>query len=306
MTAYSKGLLAILISAILWASAGATAKILFHFAPPFVVAFHRFLLASLIIFPFFWNTKKPKGYIKTLLPLGLFNAGNILFFYSGLPLTTANSSSILGTTVPLITMILSGFLIHESISIQTRIGIVLGLFGTLLIIIMPLFGSSQSIAGSLHGNLLILGSVISWSLYIVYSRHTLSKGAFSPIISTAINIFVVTVVTGIAALLTERTITPPIENISQYIWLIAYAAIGITVITFFLFQWGVQHVPATTAALKDYIQLIIGVGLNSFLLGEHLTTTYIIGSIFVGLGVFIATGRHWSKKIATLVSSRNN
>lgn len=89
-----------------------------------------------------------------------------------------------------------------------------------------------------------------------------------------------------------------------YIGIILYAAIGITVVTFFLFQWGVQHVSASTAALKDYIQLVIGIGLNSVILGEHLTGAYLWGSIFVGIGVFLATGQRLSKKITTRILSR--
>jgi drug/metabolite transporter (DMT)-like permease len=303
MSSRTKGLIAIFIAAVLWASAGAVAKVLFREVSPFVVAFQRFGLASLIMLPFFLREKKPKGYFRALLPLGIFNAGNILFYYSGLSLTTANTAIILGAAVPLTTVILSPFIIKEHVTREKLAGILIGLIGALFVVVLPLLHNGGIATGNIYGNLLLVGSLLCWTLYIIYSRSILSRGSFSPVLSTSINIFAVTIFTAIASLLTRQSLFP-VSVSSTYLWVLVYAALGITVITFFLFQWGVQYVSASTASLKEYLQLIIGVGLNAAILGEHLTGAYILGSILVMVGVFVATGRNISKKLIALIESR--
>ncbi len=298
MTVRHKALFAILISAILWASAGSVSKLLFMNASPFVAASHRFILASLMILPFFLRVKKPKGFFLSLLPLGLFNSGNILFYYTGLSLTTANTGSILGTAIPITVALFSPFFIKEPIEKNKLIGILIGLIGALCIVLLPMIEKGNVSSGNILGNLLMVGSLLCWTFYIIFSRRILLKGEYSPILSTSVNIFTVTIVATFASFITGQTLISPVLLIPSYAGVLLYAAIGITIVTFFLFQWGVQHVSATTASLKEYVQLVVGVGINAIVLGERLSPTYILGSILIILGVLFATGKHLTKKSA--------
>jgi drug/metabolite transporter (DMT)-like permease len=301
MTTHTKALVAILISAGLWASAGSVSKLLFMEVPPFVAASHRFLLASLIIFPFFLRTKKPKGFWRALLPLGLFNTGNILFYYLGLSLTTANTGSILGTTIPISVALFSPLFLHEPIQKNKLVGICIGLIGALCIVLVPMIDKGNVASGSLLGNIFMVGSLLSWTMYIIFSRRILLHGNFSPILSTSVNIFTVTIAATIAALLAGQTLLSPALSVPTYTGVLLYAAIGITIVTFFLFQWGVQHVSASTASLKEYVQLVIAVAINAIILGERLTLTYILGSALIIVGVLFSTGSKLSKKMASVL-----
>jgi len=298
MTVYHKALLAILISAILWASAGSVSKLLFLESPPFVAASHRFLLASLIMLPFFLRAKKPKKFFRILLPLGIFNTGNVLCYYVGLSLTTANTGSILGTAVPLVVALLSPFFIKERIEKEKFIGIIIGMIGALSIVLLPMIEKGGATSGNILGNLFMVGSLLSWSMYIIYSRRVLAGGNYSPMLSTSVNIFTVTTAAVTASLLSGQQLLTPALFIPTYFGVLVFAAIGITVATFFLFQWGVEHVSASTASLKEYIQLVCAVGINAVVLGERLTTTYILGAILIVIGVLFATHKHIPRKTA--------
>ena len=299
MTVRHKALLAILISAILWASAGSVSKLLFMETSPFVAASHRFILASLIILPFFLRVKKPKGFFLSLLPLGVFNAGNILFYYTGLSLTTANTGSILGTAIPITVALFSPFFIKEPIEKNKLAGILIGLIGALCIVLLPMIEKGGVASGNILGNLLMVGSLLCWTFYIIFSRRILLHGDFSPVLSTSVNIFVVTVAATLASFITGQTLITPALFIPSYAGVLLYASIGITITTFFLFQWGVQHVSASTASLKEYIQLIVGVAINALVLGERLSTTYVLGSALIIIGVLFATRQHLTKKSAS-------
>lgn len=301
MSIHTKALLAIAMAAALWGSAGATSKTLFIESFPFVAASHRFLLASLIILPFFLREKRPKGYLIKLLPLGLFNTGNVLFYYLGLSHTTANTASIIGTAAPLTTMLLSWVLIKEQIGKEKIIGILIGLIGALFIVLLPMIEKGSVTTGSLYGNMLLICSLVSWTMYMVYSRFILSGGNYSPVLSTSINIFTVAIAASTASLIAGQSIVSPALTHPTYLGTLLYAAMGITIVTFFLFQWGVAHVSASTASLKEYLQLVVGVGLNALILKEQLTNAYLVGSLLVGIGVFIASGKRISKKLAAIL-----
>jgi drug/metabolite transporter (DMT)-like permease len=107
-------------------------------------------------------------------------------------------------------------------------------------------------------------------------------------------------------LLTHQSIIVPAFRSPAYFGTMMYTAIVITVITFFLFQWALQHVPASTASLKEYIQLIVGIGLNGIILGEAFTIHYFLGSVFVVIGVLIATSQHLTRRLASVLFSRGD
>jgi drug/metabolite transporter (DMT)-like permease len=306
MSPYTKGLFAICIAAILWASTGSVSKLLFLTSPPIVVASHRFLLASLILLPFFLLSKKPKGYVKQLLPLGLWNTGNILLFYTGLHLSTANTALIIGTAGPLITLALSHRLIAEPLNKHKIIGVTFGFIGALYIVFLPILSHGELPIGNFLGNLCLVGSNICWSTYIIYSRKILLTGSHPAVLSTFINLVTVAVVTTVIALSSGSTVFVSSLSQNTYILLIVYAAVAITVITFFLFQWGVQYVSASTASLKEYLQLIVGVAFNALILGEKLTVHYFIGSICIIAGIFLATNQTFMKKIEKLFYFANS
>lgn len=299
MTVRHNALFAILIAAILWASSGSVSKLLFMETTPFVAASHRFLLASMIILPFFLRVKKPKGFVLSLLPLGIFNTGNILFYYTGLSLTTANTGSILGTAIPITVALFSPFFLKEPIAKNKLLGILVGLVGALCIVLLPMIESGHINSGSLLGNLLMVGSLLCWTMYIIYSRRILSQGNFPPVLSTSINIFTVTIAAIGASFVAGQSLLSPALFVPMYIGVLLYAAIGITIVTFFLFQWGVRHVSASTASLKEYVQLVVGVGINAYILGERLTFTYLVGTLLIIVGVLLATGNHLTKKMAS-------
>ena len=284
-----KAVIAIIIAAILWSAAGTVGKILVREAHPFVIAFYRFGFATLILLPWFLKEKKSMHSIKILLPLGIFNALNILFYYSGLALTTANAAVIIGTTVPIITIVLSHLIIHESITKQKFIGIVVGLFGAIVVVVLPLFEKGQTVGGTVLGNILICGAVVSWTLYIVFSKSAGDKKSYSPILATFVNLLVTTLVSGIAALATHQNFYIQVLEKPYYLFTYLYSVFGITILTFFLFQWAIRYVSASTASMKEYLQLLGGITINIIILHESLTFTYVIGAFLVCIGVYITT-----------------
>lgn len=304
MSLRTKALLAIFAAAVLWGGAGTVGKILVREGNPFVVTFYRFGIASILLLPFFLKMHKPRGFLRDLIPLGMFNALNVILYYSGLTTTTANTAMIIGTATPTTTLVLSHFLTKDHITKENVIGILTGFTGALLVVLLPLFQKGDAVHGDFRGNILLVAGVICWSMYIVRSRVMVTQKNYSPLLATLMNFFVTTATSGLFALLSHQSFVLPALNKPYYAGTLAYASFGITIVTFFLFQWAVQHLSAATVSLKEYLQLIVAIGLNALILNEQLTVSYFVGATLVVIGVFVATGKRVSRKLASVLFSQ--
>lgn len=291
MTVRRKALLSIILVSMLWGSAGVVAKILVRELHPYVILFYRFGIAAVVILPWFINAKKPKYMWRILIPFSLLGAANAIFFYHGISRTTASSSAIIGASTPLITAILAHILIHEHTPKEKIVGIIIGLIGALYITLLPLWEQGQSIGGDVWGNILLIIASICWTLYVVGSRHFLTTNKYTPLIMAEINFLTLAVVSLVLALVTKQSFYTPRVMDPTYVAVFLYSTIPVTVITFGLFQWAIKYLSATTASLKDFIQLIVGVALSIITLKETVNASFIIGSLIVILGISIATGK---------------
>jgi len=290
MSSRSRAFVAILIASVLWGTAGVAAKTLVHDVNPFVASFYRFLIASILILPFFLREHKPRLVWQDLLPLSILGAMNVPLFYLGIKTTTANSATLIYTATPLATALFSSLLIQEIHSRRKLLGIFIGLVGAVFIILLPVIEKGSIVTGDLTGNLIIVGAMLSWTLYTVGSRHIHTHDTYSPLTVTSIYFFTTTLLSLLLSILTKQQFFPSALFSPMYVFTLFYSGIFITLITYFLFQWAIKRISVTTASLKQYIEPIVGVSLNTMLLGEKISTGFIIGSFLVVLGVTIATG----------------
>lgn len=290
MSNRTKALLAIVTASILWGTAGVSAKLLVQVLNPFVAAFYRFLIASLCILPFFLRAKKPRGYLRHLLPMSLLSAANVVFFYLGIKTTTANAATLLYAGTPLATALLAKILIKEDVTRKKFIGVLIGLIGVLFVVVLPVLEKQSQLVGDLRGNILILFAMVLWTLYTIGSRHFSSSNTYSPLLITAINFFTTCIVALLFGLITQQQFFPSAMFSMRFYTTLMYAGIFITLVTYGLFQWAIHHLSATTASLKNYLEPVVAISFNSVLLGEKITIGLIAGSILVITGVTITTG----------------
>lgn len=288
MSKRTQAFLAIIVASLFWSTAGLTAKYLVKDVSPLVVGFYRFFFASLIMLPFFIREKIISGQWKQLVIPTVIGALNIPLYYLGIKTTTANSATLIFTAGPLATAILSYFLIKEKNSITKWIGIILGLIGVVLIIVLPTLEKGPMVNGDLQGNILIATGMISWTIYTIWSRPMREQKRFSPVTTTSIYFFLTTSLCLILLLVTKQQLFPPQLFQIDYLCVLWYAAIFITVVTFFLFQWALEYISATTASFKQYVDTFFSIILNIMFLGEKLTVGLVIGGLLISLGVAIA------------------
>jgi drug/metabolite transporter (DMT)-like permease len=193
MSSRTKALFALLLGALLWSTAG-LAKIIVRELDPYIAAFLRFFVASLVILPFFLKEKiNRKHIIRDLVPLSLLSSANILFYYVGLLTSTANAATLIYAGVPLVTALIAHQWIGERMNFQKLIGILLGLVGIIFIAVLPTIAKGETVTGSFNGNIFFILAVLVWSLYTIGSRQAIAKRGYSPLTVSGVSIFTTTI-----------------------------------------------------------------------------------------------------------------
>ena len=308
MSTYWKAIIAITIASIFWGSAGIVGKILLRSFSPFEVAFLRSCVASLFMIPIFLKQKRVpvKRILIDIVPIAALSAINIVFYYIGLQWTTVNASAVMYAATPLLVALISSITIHEHVSVQQIVGVIVGFIGVLSIILLPALGHPEVGFGTPIGNLLLLVAVTSWSFYIVGSRYLTNTKKYQPLTVTAVSMFVSVVLLGFINLFAPHH--GSVQSLLQpnIIVNLLYLGFFVTVITYTLFQWAMQHVSSTNASLTNYLQPIFAFYFAWIFLSEHITFIFLIGSILVLLGVFLVTGEKMTAHARALRGRRRN
>lgn len=142
----------------------------------------RFLFGALA-FWFLSLFKQERVERKDLIVLFLASLFGLLInqalFFQGLTRTSPIDSSVITTSIPIITMLLSALILKEPITWLKVLGVIIGATGAILLV----FSSQQAVgngAGNMLGNLLVFGSCFSFSVYLVTrskSRADLEKNS---------------------------------------------------------------------------------------------------------------------------------
>jgi drug/metabolite transporter (DMT)-like permease len=278
-------ILLILLAAIFGGATGVLGKIVLREIPSFSFTFLRFFIALLVLLPFSLKhlpTFKRKDW-KIIL-ISLLASLNVILFSFGIKYTTANMSQVIYSAVPIISAILSVYLLKEKFGFSKIIGIVLGFVGTIMIIILPLI--SHNSGGTIIGNFIITLAMLSISLYWVLSKKL--QLTYS---SIKINNYFIATTTlllipfSIFDLFQHPTWMKSIST-NSYLYMLFIAIFG-TAICYLINQILIKKTTPVMNSMVLYVQPFFTFLLASILLSEKLTTLFIIGAILSLLGIGI-------------------
>ena len=169
---------ALMLVVVFWGLSFVATKIALETFPPFILIFIRFFLAAL----FFCGLMLRRGFPKfsrrdhaAVFLMALFEPGLYFIFETvGLQYTSAPKTALIIATVPVAVLVFAFLFINERPAATSVFGIGLSIIGIgILVVGDPNF--SWHWGGSLLGDLLIVGAVITAALYMVCARN-LGKG----------------------------------------------------------------------------------------------------------------------------------
>lgn len=289
LTGYQKAILAMVVANIIWGAASPIFKLSLQNIPPFSLAFLRFFLATIILFPFvhkdLHNFKKQVDNWKEIVGYALTGITiNIIFFFLALRLTTSITAPIIGSAGPIALIIFGALFLNEKVTGRKIIGSAVSFLGVLLLIIEPIL--DKGFDGSLIGNLFLVIATLGAVGQTIYGRRLAHKYPPLPLTFWAFFIGTLTFI---------PLAFPEILHFPQLDWRgilgIIYGAVFSSTIAYSLFAWGLSKIEASEAGLYFYLDPIVAIVIAYPLLGEKPSIPFLVGSVLVFAGILIAEKR---------------
>lgn len=288
-----KPLILILLAAVLGGGVGAFSKVSLREIPPLPFTLLRFVLATSILLPFIIRGREFFfRSAKKVVLVSLLATANVTIFIFGLERTTAIISQMLYVATPLITTVLSYFLLKENLTVRKALGLLIGFAGVLTVILLPVLNGGTVFAGDLLGNLMIFVAVVSFSLYLVLSKKL--QGEYTPMEMTIFFVLTTTAVQLLLAPLGTRQFYDSWGGLSaETIFGVLYVGIIGTGIYYLIYQHAVKSATPVVASMILYLQPIFAVFWAYMLLGEKVTYGLLVGGVlsFTGVAMVTSSGK---------------
>ena len=269
--------------AFIWASAFPSAKIAVQFWPPFLFLFFRFSLAglfSIILGAYLGQSFKfDRTSLLLIVVFGLVQNGLYLgLIFLALTKIDANVSVIIASILPLTVAFFSWILFKNKMSLVGLCGLVIGLFGVLLIMLQRVEREYE-----------MLG--------IILCLLGLLATTFSTLMITKINIHKnnILIVVGLQMLAGSLFLLPlsyffevwavsfSITFLLTFLYIAAFPGIIGPVIWFYL----QKEIGAVKYSSFHFLVPFFGIGISYYLLGETLTLTDMIGVSVIISGLYL-------------------
>lgn len=280
-----RAVLALLTAILLWGSTFIVTRVVLNQVGPFVLTFLRFLIGLAVLLPFACREGfRPSLVIK---PAFLwFGLTGIALFYGfqnlGLVFTSAGSAALIEASIPAVTALLSYLVLKEQIASWRMAGIALTVLGVALV-----GGTRPAGFGALTpvGNLLVFAAVLSFAVYTIQGKRLVAS--YPPVVTTAASfgaglLFLFPVAIG--ELFLSGLPRPSVAG-----WgIVLYLGIGTSALTLFLWNYALQYVEASAAALYTSLVPVAGIGF-ALLFGESTNWVQVAGGALAIAGVSLGS-----------------
>ena len=279
----NKSYLYLMTTFMLWGSLYVVSQFVLGKIPTFTVAMFRYLIAFIAVS--FVSLKSKKEKIEKSDYKYFFIMGFIGYFISvdcqllGTKISGGSMVSLINSLNPIIISVMAMIILNEKLEINKIIGIILSLFGVYMIV-----GTGANI--EFIGVLISFIAVIGWAFMSVISRKISNK--YSALTLTKVSMLIATVC-NIPVSFLEIQITHPLIQIDIGAILgILYMGIVCTAFTNILWNKSLSMLPANTCSAFYPIQTLTSSFLGVLVFHEILTTSFVLGSTFIIVGVLIS------------------
>ncbi len=199
----------------------------------------------------------------------------------------AGVASLMSSTMPLFTAVLSVLLLHASIGPVAAVGLAVGFVGTAVLAAPSLSGETATV-----GIVALAVSALAWAFGTVFMKWK-DFSRVTPVMLVGVQLVMSAMVLVPLALLIEGT------GETEWGWglfvPLLYAAIPANAVTFALLATVVQRATPTQAAASAYLIPVFGVFFGWLLRGEVLGVVEFLGGLLVVAGVYLLVSANASQ-----------
>lgn len=279
------------LPALVWAGNAIVGRAVNAAIPPMALVFWRWALASLIALPLAWRHLRrdiwpmlrawPLILLLAILGCSLPNA----LTYVALHSVSAINSVMMSTTMPVMIVLASYFILGVGVSRRQAAGIAISLMGAL---VMVSHGDIEALAGLRFspGDLLLFGSVVASALYTPLLRLAPPVHPFSLLFGT----FVLGALSLVPFYLAETLLLgQPMALSAPGLGAIVYTATFPAIVGYLAFNRAVVVLGANIAGLTIHLIPVFGVILSIAFLGELPLPYHFAGIALIATGVVLAS-----------------
>ena len=257
--------------------------------PPMGLGFWRVMVATAVLLPFFWRPLLQAWPLimsrwKLFLVMGIALAplGNASV-YLAYNFTTALNGGIVSTVQPVATVVLSYFLLADTVNRAQALGIAIAASGVLFIVstgdLQVLLAFRPNI-----GDLIMLAAMFAFATHNVLLRR-LPPGLSGPVILLGVQIFGAAVILPIY--IVEMIIYKPVPLTWQAAATIGWIGIVVAVFAVGFTNTAVLAMGANRASMANYIRAVFVTILAILILSEELQAFHAIAFVLVVAGIFL-------------------
>ncbi|MDF2530252.1 MAG: protein of unknown function transrane [Gammaproteobacteria bacterium] len=276
-------------SPLMWSGNFIVGRTMHAEVPPFALGFYRWILVVIILLPFvikslpsFWSEIKQHWFGLTCLSV-LSIVINSPVFYLGLHFTTVINASLVYSTVPALILLLSAFLLKDSLTGLKLLAICISMLGIVIIMTQ----GHPAILLKLQfdrGDLFILMAALSWALFSVYLK------VFKTNLPPLLFLFVTSVIGSILLfpcyVIEHAMGYHSVFNLQTGMGLF-YASAFSSVLGYTAWNLGIAKKGPATAGYFFNLLPVYSTILAVIFLGEQLHVYHIFGISFVLLGILL-------------------
>jgi drug/metabolite transporter (DMT)-like permease len=211
-------------------------------------------------------------------------AFNMLTFFKGLSYTSPIMGAVLMVTTPMIVLVLSALLMKERMKTSKILGIVLGLIGTVTLI---LYGKSVvNASNATLGNLLVFVNAVSYGFYLIIVKKLMDKyNAFTFVKWIYTFGFLMVLPFGWSEF---QAIAWPTLGV-DILWKIGFVVVFSTFLTYLLNLVSMRELKPTTVAVFIYLQPLFATIFAVSLGKDDVNLIKLLSAGLIFAGVYLVT-----------------
>lgn len=282
----------LLVPPLCWAGNAVLARGVVDVMPPISLAFWRWFMAFVILFPFTlghvkqdWETAMHSWkwlLLLSFLGVSCFNS----LLYTAAHTTTAINVSLMQTAMPAMIILISWVVFREKISTVQMVGVMVSMAGAGLIVVHGKWQISLAM-NLVEGDVLMLIAVF---LYALYSALLRKRPPIHPL-----SFLTLTFGFGMLMLLPfyiwELMVAGSFSVSPAAVMSILYVALFPSIIAYFCWNRGIELIGANRAGLFSYLIPFFASVMAIFFLGETLRGYHVMGMVLILGGMVIFNRR---------------
>lgn len=279
----------LVLANIVYATSYVATRLTLADVPPSTLALIRLVVGSLILVPLASALRRPGA--STLSPADRWRvfwmgalgfAGAFALSHWGLARSTATNGALLITVEPVTLLVLAPLLLGERLTRREGAGAALALLGATLVVANGIPGLSEALVPHWRGDLLLILAGVAYASYSLIGREILAR-------HSSLSVTAWSIAWGAGAMLPlaliERASGALPRVTPTAIAGTLYLAVVITALGYLAWNYALERVSASRAAIFLNLQPLVGALLGVAVLGESLTPYTVAGGGLILAGL---------------------